>query len=252
VHIREVKADVYTKALANLEVKFFTGESIESNEKNEGQAPWTVLLPSYEDRMGLQVLLAENILTLEELTAFLLVDFTNPIYSWRRAVLMTHVPTTSKKFRGTWDLGSVIRSRIGRPARDSPEEEYIDNLDDIQKMSGPAEKKALQYAHKRINDFVSRINSRIDTVAGVEDYLTLAESQRRTFQPPLSSGGKRNPLAETRVGMPMAKGIRNPRPMYLTPGGMVKDNFVPASRDKDLMAQGFLQPYMVSGCPFNK
>jgi hypothetical protein len=36
-HIVEVRADLYKEAVANLDVKFFTGEDIESTERHEGQ-----------------------------------------------------------------------------------------------------------------------------------------------------------------------------------------------------------------------
>jgi hypothetical protein len=164
---------------------------------------------------------------------------------------MTYIPETAKKQKGDWDLGPVIRSRIDKVARnDNPEAEYLRNLREIQRINSPPNEAALDYAHERINNYIERINSRIRTVPGVEDYLKLAESQRRTFQPPKNKG-KRNPLAETRVGMPCAKNVKNSRPQCMTFDGMVRETIVPQSREKDLSDIGFLQPYMISGCPFS-
>jgi hypothetical protein len=170
---------------------------------------------------------------------------------------MTHVSNTAPKKKNSSILGRTLSTGAKKMHSDrSPEYEYLENLadiDDLVNKNNDDRDAALDYAHKRINRYVDDINSRIRTVKGVEDYLRLAENQRRTFQPPKGTNAPkpRNPLAETRVGMPSAKKAKDAAALRMTTQGTVQETFVPNDRAGDLKKSGFMRSYMISGCPFS-
>lgn len=111
------------------------------------------------------------------------------------------MPATSTHTDNTYDLGGSFRAAISAsPASQdpsSPEFEFLQNLS-----------LSASDFEKRIAAYMTKVSERLQTPAGVEDYMLLAESRRRIFRPyPSSRCANANPLAEFSKTLPYATKI---------------------------------------------
>lgn len=167
-------------------------------QTGEGEnSMFTILQPSFEDAQGvlkMQTIKAGvSLISNKVFNALMMVDFCNPIYSWRRGVLMQYVPgeTTFNPENKTYDMETKFIANVkdSKPFKvedkDSPESQFISLLD-----------TALPDLQSRIKRYFDAVDSRLKTVDGVLDYLTLAESRRRIYRPvPLNEFGMTLPYA---------------------------------------------------------
>src|SRR2546421_7357256 len=146
---------------------------------------FTVLQPSYEDAQG--VLIMQNLksnpgqaptslLSPKAFNALMMLDFWNPVYSWRRAVLMQYVPesTVYNEATGKYDLEDEFTANVKKSkfyldedteARNaSPEYQFISLLD-----------AKLEDHQKRIKQYLDSVQARLKTVEGLASYIRLAE-----------------------------------------------------------------------------
>jgi hypothetical protein len=164
-------------------------------EPGEGDGlRFNALQPSYEDVQGALTLLSKknSILTNGFLSALLMVDPWNPVYSWRRGVLMQYVPDTTKlpgphdpksNPPQRYDLEAAMEARVRNSPKfsvpGSPEQEFIVNLEAVR--AGTANFK------QEMDDYLTKIRDRLaDTEqsdAAVIEYMNLAESRRRIYRP---------------------------------------------------------------------
>lgn len=177
---------------------------IEVAPKTEG-IPFVTLQPSCEDARGvismssLQSDIEEKfpagLLSMKALKAILLLDFWNPIYSWRRGVLMQYIPKVARLTQGgkEYDLEANFIAAIRKSSfavnkdEASPEYQLLQIYDDSAKMD--------EYLQKR-QAYVSAVNDALQTEEGILDYLKLAESHRRIYRPlPLDEFGVQLPYA---------------------------------------------------------
>ncbi|ERF76404.1 hypothetical protein EPUS_06962 [Endocarpon pusillum Z07020] len=158
---------------------------------------FTILQPSYEDAQG--VLKMQSIkpgiglVSAATFNALMMVDFWNPIYSWRRGVLMQYLPeqTSYDSASKTYDLESQLIANVKKSHSfksgdtESPEHQFISLLD-----------VKLEDMRSRIKRYFDNVVTRLNTLDGMIDYLTLAESRRRIFRPvPLNEFGPTLPYA---------------------------------------------------------
>ncbi|KAH8144489.1 uncharacterized protein LAJ45_11500 [Morchella importuna] len=184
---------------------------------HEGQTPWCVIVPSLEDRQGVNMIRMRKLLSVHELLSLLMIDFPNPVYSHRRAKLLKYVPATSTvTSAGAYTLGDSFRASIAAsPAAEDPcssESEFLHNLtlSDTEFAS-------------RIVAYMDKVAERLRTPAGVEDYMHLAESRRRIFRPyPGSKSPTASPLSEFLMTLPYATAIpQDWKPVEMTEDGQV-------------------------------
>lgn len=141
----------------------------------------------------------------------------NPVYSSRRGKLLQYVPDTCTFTNNAYSLSGTFRASISASpaAQDpsSPESEFLHNL-----TLSPAELSA------RIVAYMNKVTTRLQTPAGVEDYMLLAESRRRIFRPhPSSRCEATNPLSEFTKTLPYATLIpRDWRYMEMTEDAEVR------------------------------
>ncbi|CAM1503616.1 Fc.00g012070.m01.CDS01 [Cosmosporella sp. VM-42] len=170
----------------------------------EGDNPWVILQSSVEDAMGVwmaqKMFLGEDrgyascqLFSRETFNALQMVDFWNPVYSWRRVRLMQYIPVRTQLKKDpvfdpelgedvyTFDLEeNFIKAIEDRAARGDlqqiketpPEIEFLKNL-----------KKPLIDHQVRISKYTSMVSDRLGKSKWVLDYLRLAESRRRMFRP---------------------------------------------------------------------
>ncbi|KAF3927116.1 hypothetical protein AA313_de0208487 [Arthrobotrys entomopaga] len=202
----------YTEAAENFglwiieEFKSKDGEEDILAFKGEGSVPWIVAVPSGEDVTGISQVVAANLLPKNVVTAILLIDFWNPLFSARRAQIMKYIPSTVRHVKpGTddaYDLGvdliEVVRKRIiaQQLGGESPESELIRNYDEIAKDPSWAAQRLVQY--------IGKVKEHIKSPNGVLDYVKVAETRRRMVRPPRRTGKPPHPLAEFDMSLPYA------------------------------------------------
>lgn len=100
----------------------------------EGFGPWTCLITSFEDNTGVakfqSLAPGPSLLSKKFLQSIFMVDFANPVYSWRRGVLMQYCPTTTSPTSGNqYDLEATFVANVRKSANASisgePENVFI-------------------------------------------------------------------------------------------------------------------------------
>ena len=183
-------------------------------QKTEG-VPFVVLQSSFEDAQGVSVIqqlglgrdFPNALLSDKAFNAIIMVDFCNPIYSWRRGVLFQYVPSTTTLQGKEYDLESNFVSAIRRSAfakdPESLESRFLEYYD-----SG---KEASDYS-PIIKAYLDAALSKLKTVDGLVEQLSLAESRRRLYRPlPLDEFGLTLPYA---INIPV-----DAPPLEMTPDG---------------------------------
>ncbi|KAJ5226535.1 hypothetical protein N7468_007760 [Penicillium chermesinum] len=160
-------------------------------ENSEGDMiHFVVLQGSLEDKWGILNLpcsLVGNTL----MKCILLLDFYNPVYSWRRGVLMQYLPSTTSLDGDKYDMETAwianIRKSSHASEAGSPECEFLDLY------QHPPSCSAIK---TRFRDYLGKVNVRLKTGEGVTDFMKLAESRRRIYRPlPLDEFGMTLPYA---------------------------------------------------------
>ncbi|GME43796.1 hypothetical protein N0V90_003430 [Neofusicoccum parvum] len=173
--------------------------------------PFVVLQPSYEDAQGILSMqdldqfgedFPRSLLTTKAVRALLMLDFWNPVYSWKRGVLMQYLPAVTNLVtdgrQAAYDLEaafvSAVRASTFAASQDtnSPEHQFLQMYDGSDDVS---------VYQERVGSYLSAVNRRLQTEDGLRDYLKLAESRRRIYRPlPLDEFGVQLPYA---VGLPV-------------------------------------------------
>ena len=191
----------------------------------EGEGvPFTILQSSIEDSYGaaaMQNLKAGKatvqLFSESTINALCMVDFWNPIYSWRRGRLMQYVPTSTTLNGTTYDLESnfvnAVKASGAFKDPNSPEYAFI------QLLGVPA-----TIHQSRVKAYIDNVGRRLKSYEGLLDYMKLAESRRRIYRP--------LPLDEFGATLPYALKLGPDLPMY------------------EMMEAGTIQPMPVEGQTF--
>jgi hypothetical protein len=103
-------------------------------QNGEGYGPWTCLITSFEDITGASKMQSispgPSLLSKTFLHSIFMVDYANPVYSWRRGVLMQYCPTTTSPTSGNaYDLEATFVANVRASANASvagdPENEFL-------------------------------------------------------------------------------------------------------------------------------
>lgn len=163
-------------------------------EGESSHGPFTILAPSYEDARGvLTFQMISNSVSLLSPRAFdslAMVDFWNPVYSWRRGVLMQYVPTSTTLSGSTYDLETKFVEAVGNSqwakCEGEPEKQFLDLYNDYKPNKW----------QDRTNDYSDQIKKNLKKEEYVVAYMELAESRRRIYRPlPLDEFGYTLPFA---------------------------------------------------------
>jgi hypothetical protein len=171
----------------------------------EGDNPWVILQSSVDDAMGVwmaqKMFLGDDkgaarcqLFSEKTFNALQMVDFWNPIYSWRRLKLMQYIPVEANLVETpiidpvtgeevyTYDLEKnfidAIKQRMEgkgnlKKLQDEwPEAEFLCNLE-----------KPLIEHQIRIYNYTSSVANNLSDSKWIMEYLKLAESRRRMFRP---------------------------------------------------------------------
>ena len=169
----------------------------------EGDNPWIILQSSLEDALGIwtsqKMFLGSDyqksrcrLFSDETFNALMMVDFWNPIYSWRRLRLMQYIPVDTKLIEAsidktlgedgeevyTFDLEQRFIANVEKAVQekslkdDSPECEFLSN-----------HKQPILAHQIRIWDYTTNVSNNLGSSEYVLKYMKLAESRRRMFRP---------------------------------------------------------------------
>ncbi|KAI9170659.1 hypothetical protein HJFPF1_00129 [Paramyrothecium foliicola] len=175
---------------------------VETLPNSEG-VPFVCLQTSIEDAQGVLSMqkniqghgkkYPKGLLSDTFVQAILMVDFCNPVYSWRRGVLMRYLPSVTSLTQASgspiYDLEQQFVAEISKSTftsdADSPESRFL-----LYYNTPPAD------LQKILLDYFSKITKNLKTQQGIYNYLMLAESRRRLYRPlPLDEFGAQLPYA---------------------------------------------------------
>jgi hypothetical protein len=153
---------------------------------------FVALQTSLEDVLGV-LNLPSGLVSDRLLRSILMLDFYNPVYSWKRGVLMQYLPKSTNLVDGTYDLETEfiknVRASSYATQDDSPEHEFLALYDDDAKLSD-------QQIEARLKTYLSNVSTRLGDIDGLTNFLKLAESRRRIYRPlPLDEFGMTLPYA---------------------------------------------------------
>ncbi|KAK6352357.1 hypothetical protein TWF730_009186 [Orbilia blumenaviensis] len=186
-------------------------------KQGEGK-DFTVLTPSYEDNLAIKSLYGQTVkpntpalFTPTMLQALVSFDFPNPVYSWKRSILINYIPETTKRLPGnTYDLDTQfidnLRNSSYASQPDSPEAQFLEYYQTFQPSS----------VTLKIKNYIGAISRNFKSPAYIKQYLQLAESKRRIYRP--------LPLDEFGYTLPYARGIEQTAPwLEMTDTGEVQN-----------------------------
>ncbi|KAK7434849.1 hypothetical protein Landi51_13326 [Colletotrichum acutatum] len=171
----------------------------------EGDNPWVILQSSVDDAHGVwaaQKMFLGNdkdsarcqLFSEETFNALQMVDFWNPIYSWRRLKLMQYIPVEAQlldtpitdpttgesvySYSLEENFIDAVRKRMAdegdleKLQDEWPEAEFLCNLE-----------KPLIEHQIRISNYTNKVAENLNEATWILEYLKLAESRRRMFRP---------------------------------------------------------------------
>ncbi|EPE30986.1 hypothetical protein GLAREA_03953 [Glarea lozoyensis ATCC 20868] len=179
------------------------------------QGTFTILHPSLEDAKGAHLLMTDiqkkfTLLSKETYNAMIMVDPWNPLYSWKRGVLLQYVPdeATYNASTKSYDMEKSFIDAVNTSPRmkdpTSPEYEFIRNLS-----------RPTSFFSAMMSSYISKVQKRLKTQDGISDYLKLAESRRRIYRP--------LPLDEFAFTLPWALSWKYSKPLEMTSEGAIQD-----------------------------
>jgi hypothetical protein len=170
-----VDAQLYRDAIANSQMHILDDE--EPPHEVVGDTNFAFLVPerAAEDQVVVRELVAREVLSARLALCLLLVDFSNPVFSPRRAALLRHVPASVAAGARGAALDTALIDAIQTPAsqQGSPEAELLDlwNRPDILKRAG-----------EMLSTYNAAMNQRLKSPDGVGDLLRLAASRRQVLK----------------------------------------------------------------------
>jgi hypothetical protein len=206
IHVLQVDAGLYRECLQKFAVAVTDGSF-----RFPGDTHFVFVIPetAFEDVTVLESLLSAPVMSRKLAACLLMVDFSNPVFSPRRAALMKYIPASAAIDQG--DLAEFVaaaeQASATMPAG-SPEAEFLANW----RIPDSEWQRAFE---KRIEEFMSNVEERVNSTAGFADIFRLAESRRREF--------RKRPLAEFRLTTPVTNIPESAALLELTADGAVRE-----------------------------
>ena len=172
---------------------------------------WPVPERGFEDIVVVQALVQRGVLSAQFATALLMIDFSNPIDSPRRAALMRHVPQGPIPATGAQGLQIAMMRSIEAAA--AAEANAADEAEILQIMRLP-DGEWQSETKNRISALFTAVAARAKSLDGAIDYLKLADWRRRSCR-------KNRKLFEFRLTLPFSVAADNAPPVSLLPDGHI-------------------------------
>jgi hypothetical protein len=166
-----VAGETYLRSLATFRVRLEDEHGFE----RAGDTHFAFAVPerALEDQAVLQHALDVGLVSRRLAVCLLMVDFPNPIFSARRAALLTHVPARARVVGGTSDfsdeMGEAIVSAAPATPQGSPEREFTERW---------GRSADIGTFGVELQAYYAAVTRRLGTQEGHDDYVRLAESRR--------------------------------------------------------------------------
>jgi hypothetical protein len=207
----QVDGGIYAQCLQRYDVSISDGES-----KLPGDTHFVFVVPepAFEDLVVFQKLLTLKLMSAKLAASLIMVDFQNPVFSERRAVLARHMPNEIRLTDSGSDLADQILRSISASSvsPNSPEAEFLENWN-------VSETEWTNVFAARIEDYIGKVEKALQNLAGFDQFFRLAESRRREF--------RKRPLAEFRLTTPLTNIPENVPLLEMTTLGTVQNKSNP-------------------------
>jgi hypothetical protein len=169
-----VEAELYRKAVSNAALAVLDDD--EPPHRLAGDTNFAFLVPerAAEDQVIVRELVSREVLSARLALCLLLVDFSNPVFSHRRAALLRHIPASVAVGAHGAALDTAFIEAIATPTpqQDSPEAELLDLWHSAD---------LLTRAGQMLGNFHAALSARLQSPDGVADVLRLADSRRQVL-----------------------------------------------------------------------
>lgn len=173
---RAVAADaaIYRRAAAKLALHVI--DDARPPTRREGDTHFAFLVPerAFEDQAVLSLLLAREVLSPRLALCLLLVDFSNPVFSPRRASLLAHAPDVIKAGAKGAALDQAFIDALSQTAAPGSAEGELLALWQSEDLLGAAAQK--------INALVEAVEAKARTEDGITELMKLADSRRTAYR----------------------------------------------------------------------
>jgi len=198
-----IRGEHYLACLQRYDVHRFDGAM-----RVEGDSHFAFLVPeaAFEDTQLADAMLQSDLLTHRFLASLSMVDFTNPVFSPRRAALLRYVPDEIE------GAGDVLEKRFveavtnANAAPGTPEHEFLAN------WNTPDYENAFR---ERITEYFRALQQRMNDAEAVDGWFRLAEHRRRMF--------RRHKLSEFKLTTPRTNIAENARALRMTINGVAEE-----------------------------
>ncbi|KAJ0426754.1 hypothetical protein BJY00DRAFT_306749 [Aspergillus carlsbadensis] len=151
----------------------------------------------------------------------MMMDYWNPIYSWKRGTLMQYMPPSATLVNNTYSLDDDSIAAL----KQSPHASQESDVENVEKeFLDLYENYNLATMSSRVSRYAERVKERLQTAEGVFDYMLLAESRRRIYRPlPLNEFGLTLPFAlsySTRDSLPLKEMTESGTVVHMPPRGI--------------------------------
>jgi len=166
--------------------------------------------PSFEDIAVLRELLTREVLSRRLALCWLMVDFSNPIFSSRRDALLAYCPDEIELDGGGTlesEFADAVRSSAAAKIAGSPEAEFLDWWE-------RAPDRLEAQAAEAVETYWAALGRAIATDDGFDGIFRLAEFRRRQF--------KDRPIAEFGLTLPVATAIESIDPLRMRADGTIE------------------------------
>lgn len=197
-----VPGQLYRESLKRYDMHRFDGAL-----RIEGDSHFAFLTPepAFEDTQLTDALVKAGLLTRRLVAALTMTDFSNPVFSPRRAALLRYVPVVAKGPNAAETLErefiAAVRAAADQRADgiDSPEREFLSNFDTTDFDT---------VFRRRISDYLRHLKSGMEDPDVWDGWFRLAEYRRRRF--------RRKPLAEFALTTPRTNIPPTAAPLRMT------------------------------------
>ncbi|HSE19946.1 MAG TPA: phospholipase D-like domain-containing protein [Pyrinomonadaceae bacterium] len=197
-------------------LKRFDVHRSDGNIRLEGDSHFAFLTPepAFEDTHLVEAMVQAGLLSRRFIACLTMVDFTNPVFSDRRAALLRYVPDEVNDANPAAAMESqfvnAVRDAVatgvnGAAQADSPEREFLSNWD-----TEDFESVFIQ----RIADYCSALTAGMTDPEVVDGWFRLMEHRRRRF--------RRRPLAEFSLTTPRTNIPEDAPPLRMNQQGRVE------------------------------
>ncbi len=195
-----VEAQLYAAALARFEFTLRAAGGF----SQPGDSRFAFIVPerAFEDRVALEQAIDRKLVTPRLAACLLMVDFANPVFSARRATLLSHLPEAADEDLSQ-ALAEAILAASKEPAAGAAELEFATLWaagDDWPKQFGAL-----------LNRYYATLPSRVASRTSFDDYVRLAESRRQRV--------RKMPIFENRLLFPETN--ITPENLEMRPDGTV-------------------------------